>query len=380
MAKEQCFIIEPLDRLFFRGNYSFYKSDSSSDFVKSVFPPSPFSITGLIRSLLARYYGWDGSSKWDENIISKLGDGTDLGPLDFFGPYLLLKEDNQFHPLFPVPLHIIGHISSQKNEEIVDLDYLIPSKQKYLSSISKDKHDRKSILLPRRSGNYGYKTLQNYYVKFDDLERLLSFSSESLKNVRFLSENKLWQKENEIGIEIDPTTNTAVTGNLFSRQMIRLENIVLCMKVNGIDLLDSIENWCNRIGGEGKIANISYKEIEFPVIDKIPPISTVSDNFTITFITPAYLGDSLDEVMTFLSKKFGSEVIGANIGDILRIGGWNAVKKEPLEVRPFIPPGSTFFFDEKNTSSLKRLVSNKIGKLTEFGFGQFLFGKWERGD
>ena len=105
------FILSPVDSWFFRDGRPYNKGEANQTDVKSVFPPFAPTAVGVLRAAFGRSMGWSGSGDWPDEIKSKLGDGRDLGPLTFKGPYLVRsagKDGGQLETLFPAPLHLLG--------------------------------------------------------------------------------------------------------------------------------------------------------------------------------------------------------------------------------------------------------------------------------
>ena len=108
---------DPLDSLFFRDGSPYQKEETNQSGTASMFPPAPPTLVGAIRAACARALGWK-SGNWSKNeeIRTQLGNGEDLGPLRFRGPFLVRCKsspetiDDKTDLLFPIPANLIGKI------------------------------------------------------------------------------------------------------------------------------------------------------------------------------------------------------------------------------------------------------------------------------
>ena len=97
--------LQPVDTWFFRTGTPFTAGSAPQEDVRSLFPPHPPTVTGVLRSALALSRGWNGRGRWSREIAGVLGDGPEnLGMLSLDGPFLLRNEE----PLFRAPRHLLG--------------------------------------------------------------------------------------------------------------------------------------------------------------------------------------------------------------------------------------------------------------------------------
>lgn len=380
-----CYLmISPIDTLFFREIRPFNMQDLILDNIESIFPPTAFSLTGLIRNGIANKLGWEGK-QWNNDIKKLLGDYQKLGPLNFFGPYLVSEEKNVNNILYPIPRILYG------NTKLNKFAYMTPDRTNLYQTNSSKEENQICFCKPEKNINDG-KLINNCFI--DKSELLAILNREDLEKIthftkhQTISDNKnlIWQKERQIGIKLTfPNKSTVNDDNsLFSRTFIRLtSNYHLLMQLEGLDddTVSKIDSFITRIGGEGKFGEVKkindhMNQLDHPEITELDN-SNGKLKFSISFLTPANLGNSFDIVKNFLEKELTSKLITASVGKTIRIGGWNSKYKSPMKAEPYIPVGSTYFFEtEQNQEFILQKNFKKLGKYTEFGFGQFIIGKW----
>lgn len=360
--------IDPLDRLFFRQNTAFDMDMSSN--VKTIFPPYPSTIVGMARTLMAVAAGWDGN-EWGQKQKDLVGSADDLNGMKFRGPYLHLnanvnimdeRGENSDEPisvnsiLFPVPRNLIKHADGSYE--------ILQPVGKYRTNLN----NNTPMQLPAPADHKAQYKVASGYITIGDMKKLL----EGETNVTVIPSP--WSTEIQVGNHLDPKTkSTKKENSLFSREMVRPNE--------GLTLLYEVENeakeldkqFIGYLGGETRMVNVQKTEdITFPEIR--PDDYT---RFTITLITPGLLGNNTSEVIDTLEKTFGTSPITACVPNPVRIGGWDYAKRQPKTLRPYLIPGTVFYFD----TSLDRVEVNPrgiyhIGDRTDFGFGQYLIGKW----
>jgi len=362
--------LTPLDSWFFRDGRPFHQGEPSAD-VGSIFPPSAFTIAGAIRAYLARKMGWR-SGNWDEKITKVLGDGYNLGPLRFRGPFLGIENKGTIKPLFPAPLRLLGKFEEGKGNEF-----------SLLSPGGEIECDLGKIRLPSAKGIEGMKTLTRHYLPRESLAKVLQGSTDDLE---IIASRDLWGAEYVVGLARDEMSRTAKEGYLYSSCKVRLnedKGACLLMGIEGVrDGLD--DQFAFPLGGESRMAIAEMADIQKDLFSR--PDLQFKDGrlrFTVTHITPAWLdrwpgpGKGLPEVP--------GRVISACLERSFRIGGWSSVKKErdtvtkePVALKPFIRPGSTWFCEayEGSKVDVLRLHGSRIGEYTDFGFGEVAIGAW----
>src|SRR5690625_5161089 len=136
--RNRWFQLSPIDSWVFGDGRPNNAGEDQSD-LGCIFPPSPLTVVGAIRAAAARALGWSGMGDWEVGIKRVLGDGwSDLGPLQFMGPFL----GNERGPLFPAPFHLMGEVEPSGDWRPADL-------LEVGDSVVTSHYGGKSIHLPR---------------------------------------------------------------------------------------------------------------------------------------------------------------------------------------------------------------------------------------
>lgn len=346
--------LTPTDTWFFRDGRPYNSEESSQTGVTSLFPPNPPTVVGAVRVALALQNGWNGQGSWPESVTRHLGDGENLGPLRFQGPFLRLEGEI----LYPMPLSYLVHMEK-------GVIRLVPGEP-----VACDLADSVRLPVPEKAID-GHQDASGYYVTVTDLDRLLRGSE--WEQVKPIHQKALWSHEPRVGIRRERDTRTTGQGALYSPLHVRLRK--------GVDLVVSVEgtpgDWAFSrmvpLGGESRQAHVDVLDTRIRVPCVRPRPSGGICRFTVTLLTP---GDW--EQATALAPLPGlgwAQVVSACVGRPVRIGGWDGLRRRPLPMRPHFPAGSTWFLQAPE-AEFGQWSDTHLGKRTEFGFGQIAVGVW----
>lgn len=378
---------EALDTFFFREAAPFNAGEGGQGGQASVFPPAMSTLQGAIRYQLASCRGWHPGAG---NLPPELGDNNDLGDLRLSGPYLYCDKEL----LLPAPLFLL-----RLHDEVgkkTSYHRLLPG-DPVLCDL-----DEKVVRLPvMPDGAGGAKPMDNYWLSAATMERVLAggVPEDDDSSAGFdkpagcifangvAGSDQLWKSEPRVGIELDANSRTAKESNLYAINMIRpKKHVALVVGVDGIP-----EEWCQSVrqntnvvnlGGEGKLAGlkITDKQIELPAMPDLIPVKG-KVLFTVTLITPGYFGNRKQTQKAIMSLQpwINQTCITACIGKARQIGGWDLSANRPRPLLPFIPSGSTWFFegDEADIDEIAELHGQYLGERNAYGYGQILIGRWE---
>jgi CRISPR-associated protein Cmr3 len=373
----KAYSLRPVDSWFFRDGRPFNQGEKTQTDVQSMFPPFATTVVGAIRASLARSMSWKGYGDWSAEIKAKLGDGQNLKPLKFQGPYLIRNMNGRIDPLFPAPLSILGKPSSDE-EKSWTFASLSPVKEGINCDLGK------GVRLPAAKNATGMMSLNGFFLTQEDMG--LALHGEDLQGINPIPANSLWELEYSVGIARNCLTRTAEEGMIYSAQKVRLRHeVALAMHVGGLDNETKLQTTL-LLGGESRMA---YSEQLARPVDMIEAPALQSSGgvirLTVTHITPAYFDGGLPGPGKELPGVSGAKVISACLERPLRIGGWdsvpdkNGIRKGPISLRPFIPPGSTWFCEAETglAEKIRKLNGCHIGGYSDFGFGQILIGSWK---
>lgn len=350
MATVTTWSFTPIDTWFFRDGTSFVQGETNAVHPVSMFPPFIYPLQGAIRTCLAKAMGWNVG----EPLPKELGDADHLGQLELCGPYLRYKEEI----LYPLPSILCGEQGKQ-------VAMLTPSEEAVLCDLGNVR------LLQMPTGIRG-KVIHGY-ITSKGLAHLLQ--GEIPMNNEYFTQNDLYKYEPRIGITLDSMTRASKEGLLYSATHVRLqEHVDIVVEVRNIpESCPLTEQLVLPLGGESRYARVQIKRERIP----LPVVPMKNDTYRVfaTLLTPGKFND-VKKVIRY--GPFG-EAISASIGKLQTIGGWDAAKKRPRAMEPFIPARSTWFYEltANEWEQLRHFHGQCVGEKTAYGFGQVVFGVWE---
>lgn len=368
MSREWLF--KPADTLFFRNGLPF--GYGQSVYIKSIFPPTPESMQGIVRSSVLHAKCTSPALMECErcnprcNIPDYIGDSSsNMGSLELFGPYLI--KDNQRY--FPTPSDIMAKIfvlRPSKNPVECDLGLIhLP--------------DKPEACDPEPVGGW---------ISVSDMQRYLE--GEVLDDSHFLHNNQIFGNDHKVGIKRNNETHTAEEGNLYSISLIRLkEDISIAVLVDGIpDNLEPPSPFLTKFGGEGKVCRVEISNGAIPLVAKEKETTVKKDDLVkLVFLSPAYLGGKWYPEGFTKKQANGADcwegdisgakmrLISACIDKPYKIGGWNLKEGKSKPIRSFIPSGSVFYLKALEDKTIP--TEGKIGNMQQTGFGHYVFGRWK---
>lgn len=357
-----------LDTLFFRDGTPYNAGEGGQTGVAGRFPPFMSTLQGAIRTALAYGQGWrpEEPDKWPQ----ELGDYDDIGKLKLNGPYLCQAGKM----LFPAPHLLIEKKDPEPEKHIIKR--LVPGAE-VLCDLGKVRLPKPAVPLK------GAKVMEGQWLTIEGMKAVLDGDSPDQKQV--IEREKLWQTEHRVGLERDADSRTAVDSRLYSCVHVRPErNISLAVEVSGVS-----QDWHDRaaktipLGGEGRLARVDIKNSP-PSLPRHPDLQPVNGivRFTATLITPGCY-NVLKNVALQGPPGIPGKCVSACLGKIHQMGGWDIKNRIPRPLQALIPPGSTWFFEAKETEieQVYSLHGQCLGETkadkTNYGFGQILIGCWE---
>ena len=362
--------LTPVDTWFFRDGRPYNQGESYLTDIKSLFPPFALTAVGAIRASIARGLGWNGKGDWPSNIKIKLGDGQNLSPLSFRGPYLIRDKEGKPEVLFPAPLHLVAKHTDDEKAQREQLALLQPGKE-----VDCDIGDQ--VRLPTSKNATDLKSLYGCYLTSSDLAIVLKGGD--LSKISPVKGSDLWDFEFLVGIERSFETRTTVEGALYSISRVRLNpGVGLAVEVDGLEG-DMEPQSPLPFGGEGRLAYVDRMDNPIKVPDAPDLGSDSTIRFTVTHLTPAHFEKRWPGLGEELPGLVGSKIVSACLERPVLIGGWDTVKGEPLPLKPFLPGGSIWFCeaDSGRANEIKTCNGKYIGKYSEYGFGEIAIGLWK---
>jgi len=335
--------IRPTDSLFFRGGKPFNAgSDSWTD---SSFLPNPSVIWGAMFSILYK----------EGKVTTK---EEDRKKLKIRNIYLYQEKNRVLNILIPTPLDVyVDEDGNNYISKIKKVDFISNYPLKYVSVLEKD-----NLEIAEKS-----------FIRIDTLFKDYQNSYE----LSLYAFDTIFKSDYKIGIKIDNRTKTAKENYLYRIDLTQFEKECGFLVEYELDTSIKFEpNGILKLGGEGKTAQ--FKIIEelktrtFKSLSKRreKSLEKIKQNgyFKLYFKTPALLKSDWKP-----NDIEGLELLSANVGKYIVIGGWDMEKSEPKEMKRFVPAGSVYIYkiEDKNID-FQSLIENEI-KFDESykGFGSF---------
>ncbi len=355
--------IEPTEPLLFRTGRSFDAGESN--FAESIFPPTPETMQGAIRAMIAANTTFVDSTMsiaarfGTDSLIKLIGNQSGYGRFYITGLSLgkSTEEDGPVKRLFPAPAFLIKvKFKGDKDPTLVQLkpmplsgvDSNMPDGMQYLTL--PDFGGRELEGKPKSPGWLTEKNLQAALSMQDDFP--------SIK-----TESDFYTLEPRLGIGMQNDTKTTETGYLYQMQMVRMEagygfvvDIRLSEESNPGKLTDDSktqkdlglpgEGWLT-LGGEQRAAH-------FTVLGSTPhegSSEAQKPGKRVYLATPAYFLKGWQPPAGSFTPEH--KLIAAAIHNPVSIGGWrlnpNDAGGSSKTTRLCVPAGSVYYFDEPVT-------------------------------
>lgn len=371
-----------LDTGFFRSGQPFHAGEGGYNRIIGHFPPPMSTLQGAIRTALAAARGW--RPLQSSKLPDGLGDADSLGLLSLRGPYLLWEEKL----LFPAPLSVLikkneGNSSSGGEWELRST-HLIP-RRRYKCDLGQE------VLLPEKKEKLdGAYPPEKLYLTRTGYSTVAG--GELVPKDEAFFQDKLWNEEARTGLKRNAATRTAEDRNLYRIVYIRPDyRLKIRVVVEGIPGdWPALQQQILPLGGEGRLAAVDINTITAEDYQKMlpdpPHLQPAADGvvrYTISLVTPvpSGSGEQLKELVLKGPSNAPGKCISACIGKPHLYGGWNLEKQVPRPLKPFLPPGSTWFFEAaaEDVEEIKKLHGSLIvdKEASSYGYGQVLIGKWE---
>ncbi|SRR5579883_815000 len=393
--------IEPSDVLLFRDGRPFSAGEGHR--ARSIFPPTPNTIQGVIRSKVladrcGRYQqyrdGCAGCLEQDICTISEeIGRPARSGQGNYGGMYLrgalIAKYDqSELTTYFPIPADVVQVKDKNNCSANVQLQCLRPLQQPPFGQ-----NDLAHSLLPLWTPETKpVEAVQGYWSHQELVEYLLGGCSHS-----FTSPGKLYDRESRFGIEVDNSIQAVKESRLYQTEFIRCqENIGLYVEIEGIRRLSAEPDpdvGLIGIGGENraasctKISGIDWGNFTASLSDRLQQ----SDGFKLYLATPTIF-DS-EHKQGWLPKWMNPESLtgefrgiqvtlkAAALGRYQVIGGWDVAYNRHKPTRRAVCAGSVYYFTTKASPQevLKAFHWQNLADEemdAQIGYGLSLVGAW----
>lgn len=353
----QWIFIEPADVWMFRDNKPF---TAQQNFVaRSIFPPTPMTMQGVVRSYYLERTGADWSNLSSKN--SMIGDSTSLGQLHLSGPFVARRQNGSVKRLFKAPLDLLRSKDAPHTFRL-----LSPG-----DSRTFDTEPPFDDWRPLTGGGEGFKEAEGWLTEAQ-FKQYLTGNIQNLGDL--LCDHAVFQKEERVGLGLNRTSRANEQGMFYHAEFIRL------VKDVGLLLRVEPDNWfvpsagLIEIGGESRSGR--YEIVNAPDSLKEP----TGKNVRIALLTPAYFSNGYQPAKDtdwsrWLGK--GAKLVSVVLGKSHPISGWDIARNEPKPLRHFVPAGSVFYFENAAPTDQPFTESSPDGvDYGAMGFGTFAAGNW----
>ncbi len=369
-------ILQPHDVVLFRDGKPFSAGVDSR--ARSIFPPSPFTVQGAIRSRVLFSSAVDPADFATSSTDPAVAELRDLiggprggyGKLLLRGPFLAKRRDGQWTRYFSAPadIAVAGGVSR----------FLRPLKDPIWQTNLPD-----DLVPPWIRGTEHGEEAQGW-ISEDDLVAYLKGSPPPKD--RLLGEENFVLPEPRVGIVLDDEVGAAREGYLYLAEFLRVrEDTAFWVEVEGVDpkMLGPAEGFL-QLGGKSRVAR--YERVEARPLPRV--FSHLPKRFKVILLSPAWFSEGWKSM--HWSRFFSTPVklVCAVIPRYQSLGGAyiddeNRRRAFHKPMYRFVPPGSVFFF-ERSEGDARALESlgpfseapggNDLGRI---GFGCAAIGEWD---
>jgi len=342
------YLVTPNDTLFFRGGEPMEMSESH--FQTSVFPPSPETFIGAVRTSIivhkanGDFEGYKNGKYCDTSWFNEIGFKDVPDTFQFTGPFMTKDKDI----LLPPPCNLF-----------TDADNNTERKSFAIASPRQFQEITHSLAIPRIMWIHGlggvmgknWKPVQNY-ITLNGMKKYLMGSIDMLSHeTDFVAITTLFETESRTGIALAKKgLRTARTGHLYMTSHIRFaETVGMIFILEGVSSMP--DSLIMRLGGENRTIWCEksddtqmpsfQKNVEFLVTTMPTKTKKVVDGIPVT--------EFLDEDRyVILPGGVKSKLISYAVNRPELFGGWDLAVQKSKTMVQYVPAGSVFYFEKCN--------------------------------
>lgn len=372
-------LLRPVDVWLFRDGRPFTAGEEH--FANTLFPPSPFTLQGAIRTKVLTEKGvnlveFSRKKQPDQHV----GFGDNFGELTLFGPLLAYCRNGNWERLLPMPADVVWLKGSKRYALLTPLETppkMLPELPlQFKTNLPNNLHPLWTVTdepFGEAKGWLRESAWQSYLDGKAPLEK------------QALKDDMLFTFEPRFGIAINRQRRTTETGLLYQVRFVRLKDeAALWLEVNGVNLPSQ---GMLRIGGEGKAAH--YTKLDSP-LPPIPLPSEVPEHFKVVLLTQAWFSDGWKpkDWRSIFGEQVEVELVAVALPRPQLFGGFDVAQNKPKPIRAFVPAGAVYFFRAKESFKLPedfaftetpesvRQQNDGANAWARIGLGKVLIGRW----
>jgi CRISPR-associated protein Cmr3 len=361
--------IEATDVLMFRDSKPFTAGQNFT--ARSIFPPHPRIMQGVIRTHLMESQGVDfneyAKGRIDPLIAQVVGTPTRFGSLSLMGPFIATQDEkaNVIKPLYAPPLDLMK-IKENRTDKQIRTVILKPARAN--ESITNHPFDGWLPLLSKQPETM---TELDVYLTESDFISYLRGEAPTL------TELKLYDKELRTGLALDYSARRGQEHQFYQAEFIRPrrdQHFTTGLLVGIANDGGLYQDGAAYIGGEGRTAH--FRTVSFAPQNVI---TAQTGNVKVVLLTPAWFSGGWHPTEGKWAKWLGSDakLVAAAIGKHQLISGFNLATNGPRPMRQFVPAGSVFYFTDAQLNTDVAFTEDPADEgYAQMGFGAYATAAW----
>lgn len=371
--------IKPVDVLFFRDSRPFARG--SEHFTKSLFPPSPQTLYGALRTKVLEDLGCDYEEYRNghlvlnkpneiERVKEEVGLPDKTGTFRLKGPLLLNKDDAIY---LKIPADVKEIKEDNEYQVLEPFNWGDFKVETDFTSMTNYPHLRTSTPLEDVEGYISLQTFNNYALEG--------------KVNEVISPQEIYSYEIRTGIGTEPASNTTKEGQLYTVGFVRMKDEwSFYAEIENLSSLPS--SGLIKFGGGNRVceyATLDDNPLNHYATNKIKKSIAESRRFKIVFLTPAefnngWISDRFDQNLELQLEGLKIKLVSACLQRAEVISGWDLAKNRAKPLRKLVPAGSVYYFEllkgDVNELFERLNLVNFSDKNSNLGFGLTLIGRW----
>ncbi len=324
----------------------------SDHYLRSIFPPFPSTLYGLVRTQRLLEWGVDlhslGATTWgalDERLRREIGEWGSAGTLVLRGPWLV--RDGKI--LLPAPLDL--RLFTERGRQPED-DRVVGSLRLRPIDGGRQLRNWSHELAPMApheiaggqwklwAGEADPESAAGWFVTVEGMREWIAGGIPACEH--FVSGRQLWTIESRTGVGLDSDRRTHAEHQLYTFGFVRLERgVALGFELSEGDLK---MGFAARFGGENRVARIEGG----PALSGESGLNvphTAAEGFVTTLLTPALFASG--------PIPAGRTVVSAVVPGPALAGGWDLAQRRPKALRRAVPAGSVYWIDGASPAPLE---------------------------
>lgn len=347
MTTQQWVFIEPDDVWMFRDSKPFTAGESF--FARSMFPPQPGTVQGMIRT---HYYHRTGQI---------IGGADSMGDMRVTGAFLARKAGDQqtVERLYPLPLDVLHGAAPRR---------LAPARQRDFDT-DLDANWRPLVPVTETGDTPSKPEVGDLWLDQANFDRYLAGT-----DFTPIPEDDLYQFEDRTGLALDYRRRAGRESQFYRASFVRpCPEVGLLVGVAHPDQIFETDTGTLAVGGESRMGR--YQIV--PLVASLPKVP--SGRIKLILLTPAYFNGGWQPAAGWQHwLGTNARLISAAVGKPGAFSGWDYANKCPKVLRHFVPAGSVYYFE--NAMMPEAPLTETPDSEADYGamgYGAFAAAQWD---